>query len=329
MSSTVPADPSHKVRISILGCGGTISTGFSGTGLSHRFAATDLVAGMTQRLENVALTGRDVMQVSSRNMTPRDMLALASSIEAEAAAGADGVVVLHGTDTLEETAYFLGLVLEVAIPVVVTGAMRAADAPGADGPGNICAAVVAASAGGLRGCGPVVVLADSVHDPAHVTKAHTSSVDAFASPGHGPIGQIVEDRLWLDRAPSCHRLGRPEGIQQTVEALWIVAGARGELVRATAQYADGLVLAGTGGGHVPASVSPAVLEAAARMPVVLSTRCAAGRVLEGTYTGPGSEQQLLASGLISAGDLGPLKARLRLMVALELGLDPKAVFAGV
>jgi L-asparaginase len=257
-------------------------------------------------------------------MTPALMLKIAQTIEAT---HHDGVVVLHGTDTMEETAYALALMTSWSRPVVLTGAMRLPQQPGADGPANLLAAVTAATTPALAALGPVLVAHDEIHLARHVAKVHTSRVAAFASPSFGPVGSVTEGRVRLAiTAALDDRLGLPLQMSRRVELVWTYAGAGGHLLDA-ARGAQGVVLAGTGGGHLPEPMVRAVERLRNdSVSVVIASRTGSGPVLEASYAGQGSESDLRRMGVLSAGTLGPLKARLRLHVALELDLNPATVF---
>jgi L-asparaginase len=311
-------------RILLAATGGTIATAAAERGLSEvRRGAAELRASIPQA-GGLDIEVIDVARAPSHAITFTDMARLA---EVVAQTSAEGAVVTHGTDTIEETAYALSLMLDRRLPVVLTGAMRSPDAPGADGPANLAAALCVACDPRLAALGPVVVVQDEIHLARHVTKVHTSRVAAFASPGLGPVGWVSEGRVHLsiEAAPS-DWIGGVEGSGRRIEVIWTYAGAGPALLEACLG-ADGVVVAGTGGGHVP----PRMMEAlkallAARIPVVLASRTGAGPTLEGSYGGRGSESELRKLGVIGAGMLSPVKARLRLLVALELGIDPRAVF---
>lgn len=167
--------------------------------------------------------------------------------------GAEGVIVTHGTDTIEETAYALALMLPRGRPVVLTGAMRNPTLPGTDGPASLLAAARVAASPLATGLGPVVVMNDEVHAARFATKAHTQGVSTIASPGAGPLGDVSEGRVDVLRA-------------------------------AVARRPAGIVVEGTGGGHVMARLLPALDAAvAAGIPVVVASRCAGGASLERTY----------------------------------------------
>lgn len=314
-------------RLSLLGTGGTISAVESATVSTSRGAA-DLSAEGGHGPWQVR--SRDVMRVSSRAIGPTEMWQLARAVEEEVAAGAEGVVITHGTDTLEETAYALSLLLRPRVPVVLTGAMRQPGAPGADGPANVQASLVAAADQRLAAYGPVVVFADQVYAARGVTKKHSALVAAFGSPLTGPIGSVVEGRLRLVQAAVPETFVAPgaEPPTQRVEVLWAVAGADDLLVRAVAGKVDGLVVAGTGGAHLPPTMAEAVVGLVeAGTPVVLASRCADGpQVLTETYTGIGSEVHLLSAGLLFGDDLSPIKCRLRLLFGLAAGLESATLF---
>jgi L-asparaginase len=323
---TAPAPP----EIVVVGTGGTISAvadarGRNGSGLS----AGEIAAG-AGTLDGVAsIRSCDVRRIPGRAMTPSDMHDLASRVLAEVAEGCSGVVVTHGTDTMEETVYALAAMLHVDVPVVVTGAMRLPADPGHDGGANLRTAVVAASERALAGYGPMLAFGDELHLARWVTKAHTSRPAAFTSPETGPAGVVVEGRVWMNAAPGdSDHLGLPASLGGTrVELVWIYAGADGALIESASQRADGIVVAGTGGGHTPPSVAAAIGDAVGGgTPVVVASRCTAGPTLHDTYGGPGGEAHLRGLGAVHAGRLPALKARLRLQVALALGRDVHEVF---
>jgi L-asparaginase len=315
-------------HVSLLAVGGTISTRDGASGAVPDRSATDLAAGLKAG-SDLEVRPRDVAQISSRNTTPGDMWDLAVAVREEIRAGAAAVVVTHGTDTMEETAYALALLVDTTVPVVLTGAMRPPYTAGTDGPANLAAAVSAAATPALAAYGPVVVHQDEIHVATWVTKLYSTRVAAFASPAAGPVGLVSEGEVVLLLGPP----PRPELLAVTapptrrVELLWAVAGADGLIVDAIAEKVDGLVVAGTGGGHTSAPLAESLVRLrASGKPVVLSSRCGGSQVLRGTYGGIGSEIHLLSEGLVSAGPLAPLKARLRLLFGLSAGLQAEDLF---
>jgi L-asparaginase len=245
---------------------------------------------------------------------------LAARISHREAAGESGFIVMQGTDTIEETAFLLDLLHRGQAPVVVTGAMRLPQQPGADGPANLLAAVRAAACPDARGRGCMVVMADEIHAARYVRKQHASSPGAFTSPAVGPIGTLSEGMpKFLFAPPRPQPVALPFTAQARVPLLTAVLGDDGEQIAEMTDRCDGLVVAAFGVGHVPESwVAP--LEAAAlRMPVVFASRTGVGHTAAATYAFSGSERDLLQRGLIGAGPLDPLKARILLLAHLQAG----------
>ncbi|MFC5288565.1 asparaginase [Actinokineospora guangxiensis] len=318
-------------RVSILAMGGTIAmVPAPGGGVVPALGADDLVKAIPALTElDIAVTTRTVRTLPSPSVGFADLVALTEAVHAEIAAGADGVVVTHGTDTIEETALFLDLTVPGDTPVVVTGAMRPPASPGADGPANLFAAVKVALSADARGLGALVVMSDEVHGARFVRKGHTSSTGAFASPGFGPLGLVVEGQPRLRGTPRT-ALTLPAGPKVEsirVGLVTVALGDDGSLLRCAAPAFDGVVLAGLGAGHVPAAMVPLVAEVAARMPVVLASRTGSGSVLRQTYGYPGSERDLLDRGLVDAGFLDPAKARVLLHLLLADSADRDRVTA--
>jgi len=251
-------------------------------------------------------------------LTPLDVVSVAEWARERSA---DGIVVVQGTDTIEETAYLLDLFWDRPEPLVVTGAMRPPAAAGADGPANLLAAAVVAGSPSARDRGVLVVLNDDVHAAARVRKGDSIAPHAFGSPPFGPVGRVHERRVtFAGRSGRWPALPAPACRDPRVALLETHLGDRGELLRlvAGAGY-DGVVLAAFGAGHVSADLAEVVGEVAARCPVVLATRTGAGPVLTGTYGFVGSEQDLVARGVVPAGWLDPRKARLLLWALLAAG----------
>jgi L-asparaginase len=326
------------LRIALLSLGGTIASTRAtrgGDGAVPDLGATELATTIASHLAGVTLDARDLRLLASSALSFDDVVAVATAARDELAAGAAGVVVTQGTDTLEETAFALDLLVDDERPIVVTGAMRTPLDAGADGPANILAAVRVAASDSARGLGCVVVMNDEIHAARYVRKSHTTSPAAFISPNCGPIGWVAEGRVrvTLRPAPLAARPGPPRGPVPPVAIVTMGLGDDGRLLDAvtSAGYA-GLVVEAFGAGHVPASMVPRLAAVAADIPTVLASRTGAGALLTDTYGFPGSEGELLALGLVSAGALDARKARVLLSLLLAAGAgrdDVASAFAGL
>lgn len=258
--------------------------------------------------------------VPSPHMTPCMMFQLAALADAWLAkSNVAGVVITHGTDTLEEAAYFLDMTVSSDKPVVVTGAMRSGDEPGADGPANLLAAARVATCEHSVGRGTLVVLNDEIHAARDVRKGHAGRTSTFVSPLWGPLGEVEEDGPLYRRSLPPRTVLSPGVPEYDVHLVTVAAGSTGLLVDLLVEHdARGLVLEGFGRGNVPPDVLPSVEKAVSKgIPVVLTSRVFSGRVLP-VYGYPGGACTLLAAGAISGGELPGHKARLRLMLALGL-----------
>jgi L-asparaginase len=241
--------------------------------------------------------------------------------------GVGGVVVPHGTDTMEESVYLVDRVLDSQTPVVFTGAQRGADQPDADGPRNLRDAIRLASSDAARGLGAAIVFAGEIHSAREARKVHTSAVRAFDSPGYGPVGHVDGDAVSLRQVPRRPDvLPLPERLAQ-VDLHRLYAGSDGRFVRhSAATGAEAIVLEATGRGNANEQVVEAVGEAtAAGIPVVVCSRTGAGRV-EPVY-GRGGGRDLEEAGALFAGDLAGPKARVLMQIALGAGLDAATTLA--
>jgi len=307
-------------RLLFLSLGGTITmVPDAGGGITPQLGAAELVASIPELAKVAQIEARSPMRLPSPSLSLANLVDVAREVEEGFRQGVDGAVVIQGTDTLEESAFLLDLLVPGDKPVVVTGAMRGADAPGADGPANLLAAALVATSQEARGQGVFVVLNYDIHAARFVQKMHTTHPSAFESPLTGPLGVVAEGRprfyTRVDRKPCLPiALGAPP----PVPLIRIAMGSEGRFLNALPDLGyKGLVVEGLGAGHVPADMAAVMGEISARIPVALASRCAAGPVFTSTYGYPGGEIDLVRRGLIPSGFLTGLKARLLLGLALR------------
>jgi L-asparaginase len=311
-------NPSRPPRLIILAAGGTIAMTDAA---APRLDAKALAAALPQLSDIADFSTRDILAKPSASLTLADLALIAASA-LEATRTADGVVITHGTDTLEETAFALSLLVQIETPIVLTAAMRRADQPGADGPANLLAAARVAASQAARGKGVLVVMDDEIHAAPLIRKTHSFRTHAFSSAPFGPIGYVVEARVRFALAPAATmpRLTYGGGAP-VVPILEAGPGFERETLAAVAAGAiDGLVLSLPGAGHVAADAAPDLGRLAARIPVVFA-RAGAGETLRATYGYPGGEIDLIARALIPAQSLDARKARIALQLLLSDGAD--------
>ncbi|ARJ06921.1 L-asparaginase [Cnuibacter physcomitrellae] len=310
-------------RVALFALGGTIAApvdaggGNAGMTLSAEDVVGDLVgrAGLT-------VDATTFRRLPSASLGLDDLVELAAAVSAALLHGAVGVVVTVGTDTLEEVAYLLDLLVASDGPVVVTGAMRNAGLPGADGPANLLGALRVSASPQARGIGTLVVMDDRIHLARSVRKTHSSSTSAFTSADVGPVGWIVEGRVRIPLVPRRRTLPLPP--PSSVPRVGLARLAVGDdpaVLEAVADLSDGLVIEVMGAGHAPARTMPAIRRIAARIPTVAVSRTGAGELYRAVGAFPGSEQDLAAAGVLFGDDLDGPKARVLLTLCLGAGLD--------
>ncbi|WP_437931513.1 asparaginase [Sorangium sp. So ce291] len=312
-------------RVHLVTTGGTIASRVDPqTGAAvPAVRAEELVASVPAlgRVAEIAVTEHCLE--SSWNLGPDRIAALARvARDLQADPAVTGIVVTHGTDTLEETAFALDLLLDGDTPVVLTGAMRDASTAGTDGPRNLVSAAKVAVDPAARGLGVLVAMNDEIHAARCVMKTHTTALGTFASPGAGPLGSVDGEGVRIHARPArtpTLPLADPE---PRVYLVKMASGMDDLLLRALLEArARGVVIEGSGAGNVCGSWEGAIRELVqAGTPVVLTSRCPGGRVTP-TYGAPGGGRRLSELGVIPAGALSGPKARLALMFALGAGLD--------
>ncbi len=319
-------------RVRILATGGTIAGEAAGaTEARYRSAEIGvgpLIAAVPGVRSLAILHGEQFSQTGSQDMNEELWCSLAARINVLFnTTEADGVVVTHGTDTAEETGYFLQLCVRSRCPVVLTGAMRPASSLSADGPLNLYNAVAVAADRNAQGRGVIVVINDDLHSAREVTKSNTTDVHAFISPGPGLLGTASFGKVRYFRSPSRRHTADSEfSIDSAtrlprVDILYAHAGIAPDLVGSSVSHgARGIVVAGVGNGNVPAGVVRALAEAAkSGVVVVRSTRVGSGEVARGI------EVDDDALGFVAADQLNPQKSRVLLQLCLAHGMDRAAV----
>lgn len=317
--------PHAARRVRILGAGGTIAMGgdaaASAGSATPRFDAAALVAAIPDLAAGDGIEAVDVVNKPSAHLTLADQLEVCRQAR-DAARRGIGVVVTHGTDSLEETAMLCDVIHDAEAPIVFTGAIRPATAAGADGPANLLDAVSVAASEEAAGMGVLVVFGGEIHHARCARKTDTTSLVAFSSPQTGPLGRVTEGHptIWsrLPRNPPLD----PPALDRRVLVVPSGAGDDGALARAAlSTEPDGVVIGTLGAGHLAPPVLELWADAAERIPVVAYCRPERGVVLTGTYGYAGSERDLRGTRIIPAGFLSPQAARMKLLACVAAGLS--------
>jgi L-asparaginase len=313
------------MAIRVMATGGTIASladPETGT-VRPAVGAEDLVRSVPGLDAFGPIVVEEVGRVNGWNVTPPTMLEVAKRAAAALSVdGVDGVVVTHGTDTVEETAFLCDVTVASDKPVVFAAAMRSGNEIAADGPRNLLNAAQVASDPAARGMGALLVLNDEVHAARWARKQDSYRVSAFRSPGHGPIGFVTPGSVRIPaRAARRFTTDAPPALDRPVPIVQTYTGMEKHLIETVldATSAAGVVLEGTGRGNVPGSAEPAIRAALERgLPVVVATRVPTGGT-GAVYGGPGGGVTLRNLGVVQAGGLPAAKARLLLMLLLAAG----------
>ena len=260
----------------------------------------------------------DLYHLASPQITEREMLGIKNRIEEAVEEGYDGVVVTHGTDTLEETAYYLELTLDVNLPIVITGAMRSSNEIGADGLANLRSSLVVATDEESSDKGVLVVMNDEVHTATYVTKTHTTNVATFQTPTFGPIGLVSKNNVIYFQKLVKEEHYEVNTTEKKVYLLKAYAGMDEKLINAVCDLgADGLVIEALGAGNLPPQTVSAVRNCIKRsIPVVFVSRAFNG-VTQDVYDYEGGGKRFQQDGVIFTTGLSGQKARVKLMILLE------------
>lgn len=308
-------------KVVVLATGGTIAMKYAPKlkGLVPACTGEDLAAAVPGLGEVAPLEFIQFSNIASPAMTPQTMWDLHVRLEKVLARDdVAGAIVTHGTDTLEETSYFLDLLHKNLKPVVMTAAMRGADEASPDGPMNIYCAVKTASSEQARGMGVLVCMNETLHAAGEVSKTHSANPATFESPWWGPVGYVDVDKVVVRRKPVNSVRFAPKALTARVDVIKAMTGSTRDYIDfAVSQGCQGIVIEGFGRGNVPPPMVSGIEDAVkAGVAVVLTTRAAGGRVLD-VYGYPGSVTDTRRVGAAMGGETSAAKARLKLMIALS------------
>ncbi|NQK44993.1 asparaginase [Streptococcus suis] len=306
-------------KILALHTGGTISMQADQEGQ----VASSQVNPMTQidtPIEEIQVTSVDFLNVPSPHIRLEHMMALYQKIKVEQA-NYDGFVITHGTDTLEETAYFLDTMVIPEKPIVLTGAMRSSNELGSDGVYNYRTALRVAADEKSADKGILVVMNDEIHAAKYVTKTHTTNVSTFQTPTHGPLGLVTKREILYFKTAEPRVRFDLTSISGTVPIIKAYADMDSVLLDSLSHSAiSGLVIEALGAGNLPPTILPAIQNLLTQnIPVVLVSRCFNG-IAEPVYAYQGGGIQLEQDGILFVKELNAQKARLKLLIALNAGL---------
>ena len=311
-------------KILVLHTGGTISMQADATGAVVT-SQDNPMNHVSNPLEGIEVHTLDFFNLPSPHIKPNHMLALYHKIKEEAD-NYDGVVITHGTDTLEETAYFLDTMKIPPIPIVLTGAMRSSNELGSDGVYNYLSALRVASDDKAADKGVLVVMNDEIHAAKYVTKTHTTNVSTFQTPTHGPLGLVMKQEILYFKTAEPRVRFDLDCIQGLVPIISAYAGMTDELIdMLDLEHLDGLVIQAFGAGNVPKETAQKLETLLQKgIPVALVSRCFNG-IAEPVYAYQGGGVQLQESGVLFVKELNAQKARLKLLIALNAGLKGRAL----
>src|SRR5699024_1225057 len=314
-----------KNKVVIIFTGGTISMKID-PDLHAAIPAlnSEEIMSMVTNLEDIAdIEDINLFNLPSPHITPIDMLKLAQSVKENIERDdVDSVIVTHGTDTLEETAYLLDLIVDSEKPIVVVGAMRNSSELGYDGSSNISAAICTATSPSSRNKGVLVVMNNEVNAASEVTKTNTLSLNTFQSPEFGPLGIVDNEEVIFYRNIVNRQYIDTNNLEEKVALIKTVAGTDSDIIdfHINNNY-KGIVIEALGRGNVPPTMIPGIKKAIDKnIPIAIVSRCYTGRVL-GTYGYEGGGKHLRDLGVLFGGNLPGQKARIKLMLILGLTKD--------
>jgi len=334
LGCTYCAVSQHLPRVIVLSTGGTIAGQQPNTDkagyLPGKISIDELLKNIPSISQKATVQGEQIASIGSYDMTVELWIKLARRInEIFARNEADGIVITHGTDTQEETAYFLNLTVQSDKPVVLTGSMRPATAISADGSKNLYDAILVAADTGSRGKGVMICFNENIYDAKNVVKTNTTNVNAFSSPNTGSIGQLYDGRVFYNAEPQKRHNGssifditKMDSLPN-VEIVYAYGGPSDAAINAFINsHTAGIIIAGTGNGSFDKAIRESVKKALEKGIIVIrSSRVVSGKVTT-QYVGAFDDAKL---GTIVSDNLNPQKARILLMLALTVTKDKNKI----
>lgn len=318
-------------KIAVITTGGTIAMKADKTGFaSPALNGSELVSAIPSLKGRAEIEVFAFRNVPSAYLTMDDLAELKDYIEGLKKDGFEGVVITHGTDSMEETAYFLDLTVQSEIAVVLTGAQRNPSLISSDGPVNLMDAIFAAANDNTPEMGTVIVFASEIVAAREATKFHRTRVDTFKSLEFGPLGVVNNNRVIWYRRPPAREVYNIERADRRVEIINSYTGADSDIIFSCIEKGtDGLIVDAMGAGHVPPGMLEGIKAAIERdIPVVLTSRVPTGRLLTDTYGFEGGEKHLRSLGVIFGEDLSAWKARIKLIILLAAGFTTDQIRHG-
>ncbi len=315
-------------KIALLSTGGTIAMQNKNGVAVPAVGADGLIGLISSFRKDILLEGIEFKNIPSAHMTLENLTELKNQVIKLSNSDYAGIVITHGTDTLEETAYFLDLTVKLKIPVILTGAQRNLSAISSDVQLNIVDSVLTAADDYASEKGVLIVFSSEILTAREATKIHRTRVDTFKSIEYGPIGTVDNNHVLWHRTPLIHDNYNFNYFKRNkVDIIPSYLGADSSMLRnSIKEGADGIILQGLGAGHIPENMIPGIKEAIeASIPVVLTSRVSIGRFMTNTYGFIGSETHLRKLGVIFGEDLSSQKARIKLLVLLSAGFSIKQI----
>lgn len=305
----------------VLSTGGTIASTSSDEGATPTEEGHELVDAVPELERYGDIDVEEIAQVPSFEIDRETLETIGHRVaELDADDDIDAVIIMHGTDTMEETAYYLDTALQPETPVLLTGAQRRSDEVSPDGPSNLLTSFRAAEAFDDRaGRGVFIAFNEEIHAARSATKVHTSKLETFTSVGTGPVATMTHDGLSTNRKPRSETEHIPTcSVDGAVYTIASGIGVTGDLAYAALEHGvDGFVISGTGLGNVTKSLGNTINECTEEgIPVVVASRCLEGQTAP-VYGSVGGGEKLREYGVLFAGDLPAQKARIRLLLALN------------